>query len=410
MDECCESGRLRCSSARLERVRASMAEQGIDALFVRNLSDIAWLTGFEDVFDDEPAHRVLITGDGAYLHTDSRYSDACGRAADAARAAADADWSVETQPASASRWLMDHLRAIRPDASRNASPSSEGEGHGEGIVVAIEDTLPLREFRALESAAAESDVHAVFAETDSLVLALRARKDPSEISAMKKAQAITDAAFASTVEYIRAAFASKKPVTEREVQLHLEETMRRLGSVGLAFSSIVAAGVNGAAPHSIPGSRTLQRGDMVVMDFGARFGGYCADMTRVVSIGYPGEREAAAYAAIRRANEEVEALLRPGVTGRAAHDHAESVLAQCGFAGCMGHALGHGVGLDIHEQPVLAPRNEEPLAAGNVVTIEPGIYIPGEFGCRLEDFGVVCEDGFEVFTQSSHDIVIIECL
>ena len=115
----------------------------------------------------------------------------------------------------------------------------------------------------------------------------------------------------------------------------------------------------------------------------------------------------AAWDAVRAANEAVEAMLRPGVTGKEAHDRAEAVLAEGGFAGAMGHGLGHGVGLEIHEEPVLSLRNEEPLVAGNVVTVEPGIYAAGKFGMRLEDFGVITENGFEVFTKSTHDMVVI---
>lgn len=131
----------------------------------------------------------------------------------------------------------------------------------------------------------------------------------------------------------------------------------------------------------------LEAGQCVVLDFGARSYGYCSDMTRTVFLGEPDPEMRAAWDALREANESVEAMLRPGVTGKEAHERAEAVLAAAGFGGRMGHGLGHGVGIDIHEEPVLAPRNERPLAADNVVTVEPGIYLPGKFGMRLEDFG-----------------------
>ena len=130
-------------------------------------------------------------------------------------------------------------------------------------------------------------------------------------------------------------------------------------------------------------------------------------MTRTVFLGQPSQKMRDAYAAIRSANEQVEAALKPGVTGKAMHELAERALADAGFADKMGHSLGHGVGIDIHEQPALSPRNEQPLVPGNVVTVEPGIYLPGEFGMRLEDFGVITPDGFEVFTRSTHDPVIL---
>ena len=135
---------------------------------------------------------------------------------------------------------------------------------------------------------------------------------------------------------------------------------------------------------------------------GARFRG---EILRFV--GEPDSQLRAAWDAVRAANEAVEAMLRPGVTGKEAHERAEAVLAEGGFAGAMGHGLGHGVGLEIHEEPVLSLRNEEPLVAGNVVTVEPGIYAAGKFGRRLEDFGDITENGFEVFTKSTHDMVVI---
>ncbi|MFR3891204.1 MAG: M24 family metallopeptidase, partial [Eggerthellaceae bacterium] len=145
-----------------------------------------------------------------------------------------------------------------------------------------------------------------------------------------------------------------------------------------------------------------------VMDFGARFGGYCSDMTRTVFVGEPTEKMYRAWEAMRSANEAAEAELRSGKTGAEIHELAEAVLAEGGFANTMGHGLGHSLGIDIHEDPALSPRNTKPLPAGAVLTVEPGIYLPNEFGMRLEDFGVVTETGYDVITQSSHDMVIIE--
>ena len=218
---------------------------------------------------------------------------------------------------------------------------------------------------------------------------------------MRAAQAITDAAFSYIIGYMRPG------MTEREVQLELEDYMLRHGASGLAFSSIVATGANGASPHAIPGGTRLEAGQCVVMDFGAKVHGYCSDMTRTVFLGAPEGEMLRAWETMRRANEEVEAMLGPGITGTQAHEHAEHVLEEGGFGGRMGHGLGHGVGIDIHEEPVLSPRNEAPLEAGNVVTVEPGIYLPGKFGMRLEDFGVVTEHGFDVFTQSTHELVVL---
>ena len=218
---------------------------------------------------------------------------------------------------------------------------------------------------------------------------------------MKVAQAVTDVAFDHILGFI------KPGATEREIQLELDWFMLTHGAEALAFPSIVASGANGASPHAVVSDKPLAAGECVVMDFGAKRAGYCSDMTRTVFLGQPEGDMLAAWKAMRRANEEVQAMLRPGVTGKQAHELAERILAEGGFEGRMGHGLGHGVGLQIHELPVLSPRNERPLEPGNVVTVEPGIYLPGHFGMRLEDCGVVTDDGFDRFTQSTHELVIV---
>lgn len=372
---------------RLERMRAMMAAEGVADFYCRDLSNVKWLTGWEGVFDDEPAHLAFVTPKTAVLHTDSRYADACRVAADAG------EWTVDEERMTHARWAAESFAAFHE--ARGAQRKRDLCGFG------IEDSMELGEFRRLEEAFAAVDWSPTLVETTDAVKRLRAVKDGSEIERLRAAQAITDAAFEYIVGFMRAG------MTEREVAFELEQTMRKMGAEDLAFASIVASGANGASPHSIPGDRRLEDGDLVVMDFGARARGYCSDMTRTVAVGHATERTRAIFDAVRAANETVEAMLRPGVTGRAAHERAEYVLAEHGFAGKMGHGLGHGVGIDVHELPVLSPRNEAPLEAGNVVTVEPGVYLSGEAGCRLEDFGVVTADGFEVFTASTHELVII---
>lgn len=362
--------------SRLERMRCRMREQGIDCFYCTDLSNVKWLTSFSGVFDDEPAHALFISDGDALMHTDSRYADAACRAAEGSA------WRVDASGGSHSAW-----------AAEMAGECAEGARLG------IEDTMTLAAYRALEEAIG-AQAPCLF-ETDGFVRRLRAVKDEAEVQAMRKAQAITDAAFEHIVGFMRIG------MTERAVQLELEEVLRKMGADDLAFSSIVASGANGAAPHSIPGEKRLEHGDMVVLDFGARKGGYCSDMTRTVCMGEASDEALRVYAAVRAANEEVETMLVPGVTGAEAHACAERVLAREGYAGTMGHGLGHGVGIDIHELPNLSPRNESPLVPGNVVTVEPGIYLSGSLGCRLEDFGIITPDGFEVFTQSSHELVII---
>ncbi len=375
---------------RLGRIRQVLTEEGLDAAYLRGISTIRWATAFDGVFDSESAHALVVTPDCAVLQTDSRYQTACKLAAEGTSIIIDTEQG--SHPERAAKLLARIYK-------NNASTQSTGDqAHkNDHCVLAIESSITLSEFRKLETAFPQTELR----ETQGLVLSLREIKDAEEVRRMKAAQAITDAAFAHIIDFIRVG------MTEREIQLELESFMLRHGAEGLAFPSIVATGAHGANPHAIPGEACLMAGQCVVLDFGARVQGYCADMTRTIFLGQPSEKIYAAYQAIRRANEEVAALLRPGVTGAQAHECAERVLAEEGFAGAMGHGLGHAVGIDVHETPLLSPRNTQPLKAGNVVTIEPGIYIPGEFGMRLEDFGLVTENGFEVFTQSSHEMVIL---
>lgn len=375
------------AAPRLARLRAACADAGVDAFLVRDTSNVAWLTALDGVFDDEAAHALLVTSCDAVLHTDSRYAEAA-RAAAAREGAVAVDDSRSTHAAFAEA-------ALRGDGD----PS--GEGTARCAALGIEDSIALAEYRRLEAAFAGDGVRCELRETSGLVRRLRAAKEPSEIVRLRAAQAVTDAAFAHIVGFMRPG------LTEREVQIELEDFMRRHGAEDLAFPSIVAAGANAASPHAVPGDTKLEAGQCVVLDFGARAHGYCTDMTRTVFLGAPSDRMRAAYEAVRAANERAEALLKPGITGKEAHELAEAVLAEHGFGGAMGHSLGHGVGIDIHEEPNLSPRNDEPLAVGNVVTVEPGVYLPGEFGMRLEDFGVVVEGGFEVFTRSLHDMVVL---
>ena len=406
------------SEKRLARLRGACAAGGMDAFYVRDTSNIRGLTGFDGVFDEERAHALLVTQDAVALHTDSRYAEAALAAAGGT--------GVEVDVA-----RMTHA-AFAAERMRRAAERSDARAGGvpKRATLGIEDAITLAEYRQLqrafgEKAAGATDAGAPDAagapgaasvedagaasacsgsrlrETSDVVVGLRAVKDAGEIVRMRAAQAVTDAAFAHIVSFMRPG------MTERAVQVELEGFMRRHGADDLAFPSIVAAGANGASPHAVPGDTVLEAGQCVVLDFGAKARGYCSDMTRTVFLGEPDARLRSAYETLRRANEQVERALRPGVTGKEMHELAERVLDEGGFGGLMGHGLGHGVGLDIHELPNLSPRNEAPLVAGNVVTVEPGIYVPGEFGMRLEDFGVVTEEGFQVFTQSTHDMVII---
>lgn len=367
---------------RLRRLRELLAENDIDAMLVRDDSDLFWLTGLPGPFDGEAAHLAFVTTTRAILHTDSRYINAFEANADACP-----EWTFTVEPHTASAFAAAACQDIAPEA---------------GVLkVGIDDRVPLAFFRAVEKACAEAEVAVDLVETHALIVGLRAIKDDDEIVALKRAQAVTDAAFTHICSFM------ERGMTEAEVALELEFHMRSLGAEGLAFASIVAAGENGASPHCMPGERVLKDGDMVVMDFGARVGGYCSDMTRMVCMGEPDAEQRRVHETVLAAQQAAEAAIRPGISTDAIHNLAAKIIDDAGYAGLFGHALGHGVGIDIHESPVLSPFSATILSPGSVVTVEPGIYLPGRFGVRIEDFGVVTEDGFSVFTQSDHSLVVL---
>lgn len=366
------------SAQRIARVREACQQQGIDDFIARDNMNIYWMTAFDDIFDPDRAHALLVTPEGATMHTDSRYSTNC----------------LDRVERIGSSVAIDDERKSHAVFARDIVQKG-----GEGRKLGIEDDITLAEYRKVVSELEGSGIQLV--ETTGLVNGLRAVKDARELARMKAAQKITDDAFSHIIEFI------KPGMTELQVKIELEDFMVRHGSQGVAFESIVACGANGASPHGQAGNRIIEEGHSVVMDYGAKAFGYNADMTRTVFIGEPSDEMRAAYETIRRANETVEATIKAGVIGRDMHELAERILVEGGFGGKMGHGLGHGLGVDVHELPYLNATYDKPLEIGNVVTVEPGIYIAGKFGMRLEDFGVVTSEGYERFTQSTHEIVII---
>lgn len=378
---------------RIEMLRAALREHGLSALYVRSLSNIAWITGFERVFDSEPAHALILDDTQALLHSDMRYAEALEERAQGSAIKVDAT-------------RESHACLLQRAVEENLDLDTVSSADKPEIVIGIENSISLAEFRTLEARFLTDELpyHVTFVEFSDFVERLREVKDDAEVAAMKKAQSITDAAFARILDYMQPG------MTEREVQLQLDRFMFEEGAEGLAFDTIVATGAHASSPHAIPGGTCLQLGDAVVMDFGARYAGYRSDMTRTVFVGQPNDKLLHAWETLCRVNETCERTLCAGVTGAEIHNRAESLLAEAGYKDRMGHSLGHSVGLDIHEGPNLAPSNTRPLESGNVVTVEPGIYIPGEFGMRLEDFGVVTSDGYDVFTKTPHKMFIIDKL
>lgn len=236
---------------------------------------------------------------------------------------------------------------------------------------------------------------------DERLLHLRQCKSDWELQAIRRAQAITDDTFAYILDRLRPGR------TEREIMLDMELYARQQGSDGVAFSYIVVSGKNSALPHGEPTDKPLEDGDFLTMDFGAVVDGYRSDMTRTVAIGRVSEQQQRVYDIVHQAQQAALAAIRPGVSCREVDAVARKIIDDAGFAGCFGHGLGHSVGIDIHEMPAFNTRCDTLLEPGMVMTVEPGIYLEGQFGVRIEDMVVVTDDGCENLTHSPKNLLIV---
>lgn len=230
---------------------------------------------------------------------------------------------------------------------------------------------------------------------------LRAIKDEGEVAAIEAAQAITDAAFDYICGYI------KPGMSEREVAAELEYYMRKKGADGLAFSTICVAGVKSSMPHGEPDENIIKKGDFVTMDYGALKGGYCSDMTRTVAVGSVSDEQRKVYDTVLRAHLAATEAAKPGITGRELDAVARGIIDDAGYEGCFGHGLGHSLGLEIHEQPRASAACDTALADGTIMTIEPGIYLEGRFGVRIENMVLIEGDGCRVLTASPRELIVL---
>ena len=230
---------------------------------------------------------------------------------------------------------------------------------------------------------------------------LRASKDEGELAAMRRAQKITDEAFSAILDFLRPG------LTEQEVAARLVYELLRRGARKVSFDPIVAAGANGSMPHAVPGETVIENGMFVTMDFGCIVDGYCSDMTRTVAVGRPAEEMVRVYETVLAAQKAGIAAARAGMPGRELDAAARAVITGAGYGAYFTHSFGHSLGLEIHESPNAAPGEERPLPAGAVVSAEPGIYLPGRFGVRIEDVLVLREGGCEDLTASPKELIVL---
>jgi len=317
-----------------------------------SMADVAWLTGFGGT-----SGTVVIGPDVRVFVTDFRYTVLAAETVPDSFRIVDATADILKEVAT-------HLSGrvgIEPAKTSVETHGKLLEAVGEGVeIVAAEDLL-----------------------TD-----LRRVKDGAEIEAIAAASALTDEVYAWLEDR---GLAGR---TERDVALAAEAKMRELGAEGPSFPSIVAAAANGALPHAVPGDRVIGAGEYVTIDMGAIVDGYCSDCTRTLVEGEPDPVQKQVYDLVLAAQFAALDAIRAGADGRVVDAISREPIAEAGYGERFGHGLGHGVGIEVHEPPRLSKRSEDTLLAGDVVTVEPGIYIPGEFGIRIEDLVVVTEDGY----------------
>jgi len=351
-------------SDRGDRLAALVAERGLDRMLVTDLVNVRYLTGFGGT------NGACVCGAEARVFlTDFRYTE---------RAEAEVEgWDVVTAK---DDWLG--------EIASHLAGRSGFEDHKMAVrtLAKLEEKLP----EGVEIEGAGGTVER-----------LRRVKDEAELAAIAAAAELADDVWRWALER---GLAGR---TELDVARGVEARMRELGAEP-SFPAIVAAGPNGALPHAEPSARQIGRGELVVFDMGAKLDGYCSDGTRTFATGEPGERAREVYELVRQAQEAALAAVAPGARGEDVDRVARDLIAAAGHGERFGHGLGHGVGLEVHEEPRLSPRSEDVLAPGEVVTIEPGVYLPGDLGVRIEDLVVVGEDGCRNLSGLSKDLQLVE--
>jgi Xaa-Pro aminopeptidase len=350
--------------SRAERLVELIAERELDQLFVSDLTNVRYLSGFTGTNG-----ACLVGREQRIFFTDFRYTDRAEREVGE-------EWE-------------------RPEAERELVPQIAARMSGK---VGFEDAkLSVRQLARLEAAVGE-DVDLVPA--GDLVEQLRAVKEPEEIERMAAASELADDVFRWALE---SGLAGR---TERDVARAVEARIRELGAEP-SFPPIIAAGENGALPHAEPGDREIGSGELVVFDMGAELDGYCSDGTRTFATGEPGDEAREVYDLVLTAQLASLAAIRVGASGKEIDAVAREMITEAGHGDQFGHGLGHGVGLEVHEGPRLATTSEDELRAGNAVTVEPGIYVPGRFGVRIEDLVVLTADGYRNLSGTPKELQVV---
>jgi Xaa-Pro aminopeptidase len=338
-----------------------MAERGLGGFIVGAPSNVKYLTGYTG------SNGIVCIGTAPRFMTDFRYATSVAPLA--------VDWEVEIVE-----------QSLLGDVAKRIPELFGGERVGFEA-----SALSYASWQALDEAARAAGVELVPCEQ--VIEDLRAVKDADEIALIRAGGEICDAIYAWLADE---GLAGRE---EREVAWAIEQKARELGAEGASFAPVVASGANGAQPHAVPGALEIERSTLVVLDLGALVDGYCSDCTRTFATGPSDSQMMDVYETVLRAQEAALALVRPGQDCQEVHETARRVIAEAGYGEFFNHGTGHGVGIDMHEEPRFRNGFGGTLEPGNVVTVEPGVYLPGRFGVRIEDLVLVTDDGHDVLTQ-----------
>lgn len=352
---------------RVKNIQKKLANYGIDALLVTNMYNVRYLANFTGT-----TGLVLITKEQAYFVTDFRYTEQAAE------------------------------QAVGFEIVKNEGPIFKEVAN---IVekdniekIGFEETnVTFATYKNMDEMI-DSELIAV----SGIVEELREVKTEDEIATIQKAVDIAEKAYDYILGFI------KPGITEIEVANELDFYMRNHGATGVSFDTIVASGVRSAMPHGVASEKVIEEGDMVTIDFGCYYEGYASDMTRTFAVGDPGEELKKVYNIVQEANRRVTEVAKAGMTGAELDAIARDYITEQGYGEAFGHTTGHGLGLEVHEGPSVSFRNEEPLVENNIITNEPGIYLAGLGGVRIEDDLVIKEDGNVNLMSSAKDLIILQ--
>lgn len=351
---------------RVEKLRKKMQEENLDSFLITSPYNLRYLTNFTGT-----TGLAVITLEKAFFITDFRY----------------------TEQAAAQAQGFEIIKNVGP-IFEEVADLVQKEGLRE---LGFEETT----VSFLEYSVLEEIIDAQLIPISGMIEELREIKDEEEIAIIEKACSIADLAYDHILKMIQPG------MTEIEVANQLDFYMRSLGASGVSFETIVASGLRSAMPHGVASKKIIEQGDLITIDFGCYYEGYVSDMTRIFAIGDPGEQLKEIYQIVLEAQLAVLEVAKPGVTGKQLDAVARDYITKHGYGEAFGHSTGHGIGLEIHEGPNVSVRAEKQFVPGNIITDEPGIYLPGIGGVRIEDDLLITSDGNRVLTHSPKELIIL---